>query len=179
MPKKLKSSTQPLPPEDEELVRNWCFEHAHDADEAVRRWARTTAMLFTFGMHPIVLTQPRYEIRWNPKRRVLTWLRPKTYEFMEFPLAEGKLPWIEEFLGDLRPLDPSAIKRAVRKAGLRMGVPKLCPRNLRHDVAARLVERGSISAARKLTGTTPRVLLGYAMRAEAKRDVERVVREGY
>lgn len=177
--KRSRTSTQPLSPDDEEVVRNWCLENAYSTDPVVRRQARTTAVLFTFGMHPIVLTQPRYELKWNPKRRVLTWFRAKTFEAMEFPLAEGKLPWIEEFLGDLRPMDPTAIHSVVMRAGRRMGVPRLCPRALRHDVAARVVERGSISAARKLTGTTPRVLLGYALRAEAKRDVEKVVREGY
>jgi len=177
--RKSKPSTEPLSPEDETIVREWSAAHALDADPGTRRQARTIALLFRTGMHPVVLALPvEFRLRYSYPPRVLSWNRPKTLRPIRCPLKESELPWLEDFLKTLTPLDPSRIRQIVHEGGAKMGMPELTPRALRHDLAARLAER-NVNAARELTGTTLRVLIGYAQRREARDALERLTNEGF
>ena len=174
-------SKEPLSPEDEQIVRDWVLLHANDP-EPVRRMARTTAVLFRFGMHPIVLGQPEaYELKFIESPRILAYRRPKTWEAVRAPLRDEEAPWIGEFVDGCRrnTCTSQDINRVVHAAGDRMGMPDLTARGLRHDAASRALDRGGFNAARALTATTDRVLIGYARRTDGRRALQELTDRGF
>ncbi|MCI4317599.1 MAG: hypothetical protein L3J96_03595 [Thermoplasmata archaeon] len=175
-------STEPLSPEDEQIVRDWILIAAPSDDPDLRRQGRTIGTLFRFGMHPIVLGQAEaFNLKYIGAPRVLAWRRAKTYEPVRAPLRDEEVPWLGEFVEycHAHPCTSQNVNRVVHAGGDRIGMPYLSARSLRHDTGARALDRGGFNAAKALLATTDRITLGYGKRADGRRALQELTDKGF
>jgi integrase len=160
----LATSLSPL----SDIERAILKEHFFDLD-SVSWESRLTHLIYSTGMHPAVPADPA---RWNLhiETDILVWNRPKTRELVSVPIDPDIRGWVEEMISFLSstPRQPQAVKEAVRKFGVEIGLPGLRPRGLRHDYIFRVLAARGIMEARELSGTTTRILMGYARRQLAR-----------
>jgi integrase len=145
-------------PDRATLLRAFAMRSA-DADLAYR----VTRFIFSTGAHPAVLSDPA---RWNLRIEgaMLTWHRPKTDQEVNVPIDPAIEGWLPAFIDQLEVehRHPVFVNRLVHRFGEQTGLPDITPRTLRHDYSYRALESQGLLAARALTGTTTRTLLGYS-----------------
>lgn len=172
------TSTEALSENEETVLTNWAFRVVRDPDPQIARLAKLVLLFWYTGMHPAVLGD-RAEYHLETDGKVIRWLRTKTREPIFFPVSPEIAPWVRDFIETFPPMNPVRINQLVHRAGALAGIPELCPRAIRHTVAARLIEKYDFNTAKILTGTTDRVLIRYAKRKAAKAVLAAIATEGF
>jgi integrase len=172
------TSTTGLSEDESAVLLRWCGAQIAGPDSEEKHLAKIVLVFWYTGIHPAVFAD-RGKFKFWTDGKVATWERTKTREPILFPLAPEIQPWVREFLMSFPKVHPVTLNQLVHRAGVYMGIPELCPRSIRHTVAARLVEKFDFNTAKALTGTTDRVLIRYAKRKAAKTALAAIRSEGF
>jgi hypothetical protein len=154
-----RQSVERLSDEDRAKLLRTFKAHESNPDLAFK----VTRLIFSCGAHPAVLSDPaKWDFRISDDGRMWTWHRPKTDLEINAP-ADVSLVWLPEFIEELKRerYNTVYLNHLVHRFGARAGLPGITPRTLRHDYSYRALESQGLLAARALTGTTTRTLLGY------------------
>jgi hypothetical protein len=180
-------TTSPLAQAERTLLINRCLYGEWNMESFPTLDPRQLVLvLYSTGIHPAVLEDTGLyglRVEREPRGLILKLRRPKTRRPVTIPLfwqrlfeehnpnADSRMQpfwpdiqsWIEDWLKFWTERSRQVIFQDVRRWGMQNGLPRLCPRVLRHDFIARCYETTrDVNLTAALATCSPRIAMDYA-----------------